>query len=94
MSIQTYITVTLKNNQLFPTLKLTKHCNALKVSNFKESAPGLAMDARILEFLEFFGFVTFRVGNVGIFEDCSVLQGLRRETLLCSNFVSCEAVKN
>ena len=41
-----------------PTLKLTKRCNAQK--NFKksqtfvDSAPGLAIDAKILELLELF----------------------------------------
>ena len=44
----------LKKNQLFQALKLTKHCNAQKIPKFKESALGLAIDARILEFLEFF----------------------------------------
>ena len=37
-----------QKNQLFQALKLAKHCNAQK-------APGLAIDARILE-LEFFEF--------------------------------------
>ena len=43
-----------QTNQLFQALKLTKHCNAQKIPNFKEFAPGLVIDARILEFLEFF----------------------------------------
>ena len=50
---------------MFRGLNLTKHCNAKKIQlfqavmfkklqNLKESAPGLAIDARILEFLEIF----------------------------------------
>ena len=42
----------------FPTPKLTKHCNAQKIPKtpkfFGESGLGLDIDARILEFLEFF----------------------------------------
>ena len=39
----------------FPIPKLTKHCNAQKNSKiFGESGLGLDIDARILEFLEFF----------------------------------------
>ena len=41
----------------FPTPKLTKHCNAqkiLKIPKNWESGLGLDIDARILEFLEFF----------------------------------------
>ena len=39
----------LKKRQLFPALKLMLK----KFQNFVESAPSLAIDARILEFLEF-----------------------------------------
>ena len=38
----------------FPTPKLTKHCNAQKILKIRESGLGLDIDARILEFLEFF----------------------------------------
>ena len=31
-----------------------KHCNAQKIPKFYEICPGLAIDARILEFLEVF----------------------------------------
>ena len=37
---------------IFQALKTTKHCNAQKFQNLKESATGLAIDARILEFFE------------------------------------------
>ena len=45
----------LKKNQSFTVSKLTKHCNAQKkFQTFKQFASGLAIDARILEFLEVF----------------------------------------
>ena len=44
----------LKNNQLSQTLQLTEHCNAQKIPNKKGICSGPAIDARILEFLEFF----------------------------------------
>ena len=47
-------TVMLKKNQLSQTLKLTEHCNAQKIQNFSGICSGPAIDARILEFLEFF----------------------------------------
>ena len=43
-----------KKNQLFTASELTKHCNAQKFQTFEEFSSGLAIDARILEFLEFF----------------------------------------
>ena len=49
-----------QKHQLFTALKLMKHSNAQKFPNFTESAPGLAIDARILEFLECFEHYMFR----------------------------------
>ena len=39
---------------VFRGLNFTKHCNARKFQNFREHGPGLDIDARILDFLEFF----------------------------------------
>ena len=39
---------------MFRGLNFTKHCNAQKFQNFREHGPGLDINARILEFLEFF----------------------------------------
>ena len=50
---------------MFRGLNLTKHCNDTvmlkKFQNLKESAPGLAIDARILEFLSITVFREFQV---------------------------------
>ena len=58
MALTSQNTVMLKKFQNFQPPKLTKHCNAQKIlkipSFFGESGPGLDIDARILEFLEFF----------------------------------------
>ena len=45
---------------VFRGLNFTKHCNAQKFQHFREYGPGLDIDARILEFLEFLSITGFR----------------------------------
>ena len=63
----------MSKKQFFTALKLTKHCNAQKFQKYTESAPGLAIDARILESPDFFEHYSVSWdGNVGIFLSITV----------------------